>query len=140
MLAQNAPHLAYVLPAGGQQGATFQVKAGGQFLPNVSKVYVSGSGVQATVVDYARPMNAMQALQLRDRMQELQKQPMTDAVRKEMVDTRVKLLLFNARRLVLPVVTNKTPASTRASPLECALIMKKKDRFEKYASLPKIIQ
>ena len=58
VLAQNAPHLAYVLPAGGRQGTTFQVKAGGQFLPNVSAVYVSGSGVQATVVDYARPMNA----------------------------------------------------------------------------------
>ena len=25
LLAQNAPHLAYVLPAGGQQGTTFQV-------------------------------------------------------------------------------------------------------------------
>ena len=50
VLAQNAPHLAYVLPAGGQQGATFQVRAGGQFLPNVSKVYVSGSGVRATVL------------------------------------------------------------------------------------------
>ena len=98
MLAQNAPHLAYVLPAGGRQGATFQVTTGGQFLPNVSEVYVSGSGVQATVVDYARPMNAMQATELRDRMQELQKQTMTAAVRKEMVDTRVKLLLFNARQ------------------------------------------
>ena len=61
VLAQNAPHLAYVLPAGGRQGATFQVQAGGQFLPNVSAVYVSGSGVQATLSDYARPMNAMQA-------------------------------------------------------------------------------
>ena len=104
VLAQNAPHLAYVLPAGGQQGTTFQVTTGGQFLPNVSKVYVSGSGVHATVVDYVRPMNAMQAIQLRDRMQALQKQPMTAAVQKEMVDTRVKLLLFNARRLTSPVL------------------------------------
>ena len=104
VLAQNAPHLAYVLPAGGRQGSAFQVKTGGQFLPNVSAVYVSGSGVEATVVDYARPMNAMQATELRDRMQALQKQPMTDAVRKEMVDTRVKLLLFNSRRLTSPVL------------------------------------
>ena len=37
-------------------------------------------------------------------MQELQKQPMTAAVQKEMVDTRVKLLLFNARRLTSPVL------------------------------------
>ena len=87
VLAQNVPHLAYVLPAGGRQGTTFQVAAGGQFLPNVSKVYLSGSGVQATVADYARPMTAMQATELRDRMQELQKQPLTDAIRQEIVDT-----------------------------------------------------
>jgi hypothetical protein len=104
VLAQNAPHLAYVLPAGGRQGSAFQVKTGGQFLPNVSAVYVSGSGVEATVVDYAKPMNAMQATELRDRMQALQKQPMTDAVRKEMVDTRVKLLTFNSTRLTSPVL------------------------------------
>ena len=104
VLAQNVPHLAYVLPAGGRQGSAFQVKTGGQFLPNVSAVYVSGSGVEATVVDYAKPMNAMQATELRDRMQALQKQPMTDAVRKEMVDTRVKLLTFNSTRLTSPVL------------------------------------
>lgn len=101
---QNAPHLAYVLPAGGQQGATIQVKLGGQFLPNVTKVYVSGGGVEATVADYARPMNPMQATQLRDRMQELQKLPMDAAVRKEMLDIRVKLLTFNSARLTSPVL------------------------------------
>jgi hypothetical protein len=116
VLAQNAPHLAYVLPAGGQQGTTFQVKAGGQFLPNVSAVYVSGRGVQATMSDYARPMNAMQALQLRDRMQELQKQPMTDAVRQEMVDTRVKLLIFNARRLTSPVLAETVTLQVAIAP------------------------
>ncbi len=114
--AQNAPHLAYVLPAGGQQGTTFQVNAGGQFLPNVSAVYVSGGGVQATVVDYARPMNAMQATQLRDRMQELQKQPMNAAVQKEMVDIRVKLLTFNARRLTSPVLAETVTLQVAIAP------------------------
>jgi hypothetical protein len=37
-------------------------------------------------------------------MQALQKETMTAAVQKEMVDTRVKLLLFNARRLTSPVL------------------------------------
>ena len=101
---QNAPHLAYALPAGGRQGTTVQVKLGGQFLPNVTKVYVSGGGVQATLADYARPMNAMQATQLRDRMLELQKLPMDAAVRKEMLDIRVKLLTFNSARLTSPVL------------------------------------
>jgi hypothetical protein len=115
-IAQNAPHLAYVLPAGGRQGATFQVKTGGQFLPNVSAVYVSGSGVEATVVDYARPMNAMQATELRDRMQALQKEAMNDTVRKEMVDTRVKLLTFNARRLTSPVLAETVTLQVTIAP------------------------
>jgi hypothetical protein len=116
VLAQNVPHLAYVLPAGGQQGTMFQVKTGGQFLPNVSAVYVSGSGVQATVFDYARPMNATQATELRDRMQALQKQPMNAAVRKEIVDTRVKLLLFNARRLTSPVLAETVTLQVTIAP------------------------
>ena len=116
VLAQNVPHLAYVLPAGGRQGTTFQVAAGGQFLPNVSKVYLSGSGVQATVADYARPMTAMQATELRDRMQELQKQPLTDAIRQEIVDTRVKLLLFNNRRFTSPVLAETVTLQVTIAP------------------------
>ena len=42
--AQNVPHIAYALPAGGQQGTTVLVKIGGQFLNNVAGVYVSGPG------------------------------------------------------------------------------------------------
>jgi hypothetical protein len=113
---QNAPHLAYVLPAGGQQGTTVQVKLGGQFLPNVTKVYVSGGGVAATVADYARPMNAMQATQLRDRMQELQKLPMDTAVRKEMLDLRVKLLTFNGARLTSPVLAETVTLQVAIAP------------------------
>jgi hypothetical protein len=116
VLAQNAPHLAYVLPAGGRQGATFQVTTGGQYLPNVSAAYVSGSGVRATLVDYARPMNAMQATELRDRMQALQKETITEAVRKEIVDTRVKLLLFNARRLTSPVLAETVTLQVAIAP------------------------
>ena len=102
--AQSPPHLAYVLPAGGRQGATVQVTAGGQFLPNVNDVLVSGAGVVARVLNYARPMNGMQATQLRERLQELQKLPVDDAVRKEATDIRVKLLTFNYTRLVSPVL------------------------------------
>lgn len=114
--AQNVPHIAYVLPAGGQQGTTIQVKVGGQFLPNVTEVYVSGSGVRATLGDYARPLNGMQATQLRDRMQELQKQPMSAAVRKELADIRVKLLLFNNTRLTSPVLAETVALQIEIAP------------------------
>ena len=113
---QNAPHLAYALPAGGQQGTTFQVKVGGQFLPNVTDVYVSGDGIQAKVVDSTRPMNGMQATQLRDRLQELQKQPMDAAVQKEITDIRTKLLIFNASRNVGPVLAETATLEVTIAP------------------------
>jgi len=70
--AQNAPHLGYVYPAGGRQGTTFQVTVGGQFLVNVTNAFVSGGGVQATVIEYNRPLNQKEFNDLRDRLKELQ--------------------------------------------------------------------
>jgi hypothetical protein len=102
--SQNIPHLAYALPAGGQRGTTVELKLGGQFLQNVSKAYVSAAGVQVTVGEYSRPMLPNQANELRDRMQQLQQQTPTAAVRDEMIDIRTKLLLFNHRRLISPVL------------------------------------
>ena len=51
----TAPHIGYVYPAGGRQGTTFQVTVGGQHLAGVSRAFVSGGGVQATVVEYVKP-------------------------------------------------------------------------------------
>jgi len=102
--AQNVPHIAYVLPAGSQQGTTIQVKVGGQFLPNVTGIYISGRGVQGAIGEYVRPMNGNQATMLRDRMQELIKLPVTDVVQKEIIDIRTKLLIFNNDRTASPVL------------------------------------
>ena len=115
-VAQNVPHLAYVLPAGGWQGATVQVTLGGQFLPNVTDVFISGSGLESKVANYIRPMNANQATELRDRMQELQKLPINPAVFKEMVDIRGKLLIFNSMRLTSPVLAETVTLQVTIAP------------------------
>jgi hypothetical protein len=70
--AQNTPHLAYVYPAGGRQGMTFQVAIGGQFLGAVSNAYISGAGIQTAVVEYNRPMNQKEFNDLRDQLKKLQ--------------------------------------------------------------------
>jgi hypothetical protein len=54
--AGREPHIGYLYPAGGQQGSVFQVTAGGQYLRGAADVYVSGEGVQATVIEYIRPI------------------------------------------------------------------------------------
>lgn len=101
---QNVPHLAYLLPAGGQQGTTVEVKAGGQFLSNITAVYVSGRGIEATAGEHSRPMNARQAMELRDKLRELQKQPTDAALSQQVTDIQVKLQLFAASRLISPVL------------------------------------
>jgi len=115
-LAQNVPHLAYVLPAGGQQGTTVQVTLGGQFLPNINAIHLSGAGLQATVVAHPPRMNANQATALRDRMQELQKKPMDAAVQEEMTGIRVKLLKFNADRFITPVLAETVTLRVTIAP------------------------
>ncbi|MCX7008710.1 MAG: hypothetical protein NTY53_15915 [Kiritimatiellaeota bacterium] len=54
--AQSRPYIAYVYPAGGQQGATFEIKVAGQNLVGVTDVLVSGSGVTAKVVESFFPI------------------------------------------------------------------------------------
>src|ERR1019366_6153203 len=53
---QGGPHLAYVYPAGGKAGSTFQIIVGGQFLMTASNAFVTGPGVTVTVLDHQRPM------------------------------------------------------------------------------------
>ena len=93
---QNLPHIGYVYPAGGQAGTTFQVIAGGQFLDGVKNAYVSGVGIDASVVDYFKPITQGQFNRLRDEVQELiEKKRAEDAVK--IADIRKKMLTFVRR-------------------------------------------
>ena len=39
------PYIGFVYPAGGQQGATVQIRLGGQGMEQVSAILISGTGV-----------------------------------------------------------------------------------------------
>ncbi len=100
---QAAPHLGYVYPAGGRQGATFQVTVGGQHLAGVSGVLVSGAGVQATVVEYVKPPTKEEADQLRSQyLRELQKTVKDAETLKTIARIRNKLTV--AARPANPVI------------------------------------
>lgn len=61
--SQPRPYIGYVYPAGGQQGATFEIRLGGQNMDDVNGVLVTGAGVTARIVDYYwRQNNQEQAL------------------------------------------------------------------------------
>jgi ribosomal protein L40E len=74
--AQNQ-YIGYVYPAGGQQGATFAIRLGGQGLVDVSDVVVSGEGVTARIVDYYRVWNNQEMGLLRQQLNELKKKETT---------------------------------------------------------------
>lgn len=66
------PTLGYVYPAGGRAGSTFVVELGGQALEGATNLYVSGGGVEATLLDYSRPLTPREFNQLRIELERLQ--------------------------------------------------------------------
>ena len=54
--AQQKCDVGYLYPAGGQQGTTVRVRAGGQGLRGAVAVHVSGGGIQARIVDFCPPI------------------------------------------------------------------------------------
>jgi hypothetical protein len=98
------PHAGYAYPAGGRQGTTFEITVGGQFLDGVKSVMISGTGVQATIVDYFKPLTPAQATQLRDQAKELSEKPNpTAADRQKIAEIRAKLVGF-VRRPTTPAI------------------------------------
>ena len=71
--SSGRPYIGYVYPAGGQQGATFQVKLGGQSLGGVNSIVVSGGGIQVNLVDYLRKLGPQDMRLLSDQMKALKR-------------------------------------------------------------------
>jgi len=79
--SKREPHIGYVFPAGGQQGRTFEVLVGGQFLRGVTDAYVSGDGVHAEVITHCRPpryLDREQRQELRRQLEELRDQRLAE--------------------------------------------------------------
>jgi hypothetical protein len=112
---QNVPHAGYVYPAGGQQGTAVRVVVGGQFLDGVTSAMISGSGVGAGVVDIDKPLNGQALTDLRDKMQEMQKQPATPALQAEMLALREKIG-DSMRRNQSPVLSERVTLEITIAP------------------------
>ncbi len=72
--AQNAPHIGYVYPAGGRQGATFLVTVGGQFPSGFTNfaVVMDGNLAHAKVVAYDRPLKPMEQQAMKEELNRFQ--------------------------------------------------------------------
>ena len=116
--AQRNPHIGYVYPAGGRQDNTFQITVGGQYLNGVSRAYVSGDGVGATVIEHIKPLTPKQANELRGKLRELQKNKQDPEVAQEIAELRKKLATFNrnANPVIAEKVTLQVTIASHAAP------------------------
>ena len=87
----QSQYIGYVYPAGGQQGATFPIRLGGQGLENAADLVVSGEGVSVRLVDSYRPYNNEQFTLLRAQLNELKKK---DAVLNDALAARMASFEF----------------------------------------------
>jgi hypothetical protein len=114
VFAQPVPHLAYVYPAGGKIGTTFQIVVGGQNLMTVSNAFVTGPGISATVLDRRRPMNQKDFNDLRDRLKALQEK--FQATRKGNAGTNIWTTADAAEREQLRAKILQNPPNRTANP------------------------
>ncbi len=82
----QAQYIGYVYPAGGQQGATFPIRLGGQRLDHASDLVVTGEGVSVRLVDHYPVWNNQELSLLRQQLRELRNQetPVSDAMTAKM--------------------------------------------------------
>ncbi len=76
------PNIGYVYPAGGQQGTTVHVTAGGQRMQGVTGVHVTGGGVDATLIRYegrVPQLNGDERRELKARLTELRRRKQAEA-------------------------------------------------------------
>ena len=111
---QGGPHLAYVYPAGGKVGSTFQITVGGQFLAVVSNAFITGPGVTATVLEHHRPMGQKEFNELRDRLKVLQDK--FQAARKRNVGTNMWTVADAMERDQIRTNIFKNPPNRTANP------------------------
>ncbi len=120
-LAQEVtPRLGYAFPAGGQQGTTFRITVGGKYLENIKRVYVSGPGVEARLLEKVQPMKSEEANGLRQKLTKLNRLP------RDKRDGKVRLEIAGLERRIARYLGETArrraqPALSEAVALEVAI-------------------
>jgi len=113
--AQQRPYIGFVYPAGGQQGQTFQVTLGGQFLDGVDSAVVSGEGVKVKIVEYNRHLSPQDIMLLREQLDELKKGGTKDAETKQLITKIEKRIAEYVLRPQSVAISNMVVAEVTVS-------------------------
>ena len=70
---KTPPRIGFVYPDGLQQGTTYDIVVGGQYLEGTRELMVTGSGIRATLLKYSHPLPQKRLNELRDYLTEARK-------------------------------------------------------------------
>jgi hypothetical protein len=111
----RTPHIGYVYPAGGRASDTFEIEIDGQYLDGAAGVYVSGSGVRATVVEHIKPLAGQVSNDMRVRMREIQRKGMDAAGFREIAEIQ-KEFDASSNRNAYPVLSETVICRVTVAP------------------------
>lgn len=108
VFAQQYPRIGYVFPAGGQQGTTFQITVGGQFLGSwkgeyhidVLQAHFSGGGITSEVVNDSTPLRERGANELRQRATQLLRNKPDAEARQEIARIKRQVTRYQSAQIV----------------------------------------
>ncbi len=124
--AADTPHLGYVYPAGGQQGTSFEIMLGGQYLQGSTNIVISGEGVQVAVGRYSVKYERRQLGRIYSQLKNLSA-GLEDKTDKERERIEKRIALFNAQLAVLELPEGIDPMNQKA--VKQALGNPKKEQF-----------
>jgi hypothetical protein len=132
--AQPRPYIGYVYPAGGQQGATFAVRLGGQNLEAATEVLVTGTGVSGRVVEYFRRISPQEITLLNEQLKELKlaKPAATNA----MMSAGQPMMAAEMTMMSATTTAGKTNAPAAQDEATRRLIARIEKRTAEYCSRP----
>ena len=107
--AQVRPYIGFVYPAGGQQGTTFQIKLGGQGLEDVNRVFVTGLGVTARLVEYNRTLGNQEVTLLNEQLKALKRGK--PEVASTMMNSGAPMMASESTMMTSGTTTPKTAAA-----------------------------
>ncbi len=87
--AQRAPRIGYLFPAGGQIGHSFEIQVGGQGLDAPLGAVISGGGVQVQILEHIKPLGAVAAADLREKVRDMQAKLRERRAKGEVPETQI---------------------------------------------------
>ncbi len=135
LVAQVRPYIGFVYPAGGQQGATVQIRLGGQGLDDVQGVLVTGSGISARVTENYRRLNNQEMQLLNEQLRALRRETLSETAKAEVMMSDEPMMMTTTSTNVAATTNNPGSAAGKQEAVR-KLIEKIEKRTREFVQTP----